>query len=137
MANYCPPAVETIKGHKVQSYQGVQSTKKKTPQTKGMKKVIFKVAPEEYEMEDIPPPIKTKQLHIWDQSISKLYTDDCGRFSIRPRSGNKYIMIAYYCDLNTILQPPFDNSKNKHSIRAYKSITKRLADHGHQVDVKN
>ena len=53
-----------------------------------IKKGIFKVASEEEEMEDIPPPIKTKELHIWYQSISKLYTDDYGHLTIRSRSGN-------------------------------------------------
>ena len=55
-------------------------------------------------MQYIPPLIKTKELHIWDQKISKLYTDYCGRLPIIYRSGNKYIMIAYHCDSNTILQ---------------------------------
>ena len=87
-------------------------------------------------MEDIPPPIRTKELHIWDEPISKLYTDDCGRFPIRSRSGNKYIMISYHCDSNTILQAPFANRKNKHRIRAYSSIMKRLADRGHKVDAQ-
>ena len=32
---------------------------------------------------------KTKEIHIWDQPISKLYTDDFGRFPIRSRIGNK------------------------------------------------
>ena len=86
--------------------------------------------------EDISPPIKTKELHIWDQTISKLYTDDCGRFTIIPRSGSKYIMIAYHCDSNTILRAPFFNRKDKHSIRAYNYIMRRLADRGHQVDVQ-
>ena len=45
-------------------------------------------------------------------------------------------MIAYHCDLNTILQAPFSNRKNKHRILAYSSIMKRLADCGYQVDVK-
>ena len=58
---------------------------------------------EKEEMDYIPPPIKTKELHILDQTISKLYTDDCGRFPIRSSSGNEYIMIAYHCDSNTIL----------------------------------
>ena len=120
----------------VQSYQGVRSTKKNTPLPRGIKNKIFKVAPEEEEMGDIPPPIKTKGLHIWDQTISKLYTDDCGRFPIRSRSGNDYIMIAYHCDSNTILQAPFANRKNKHRIRAYNSIMKRLADRRHQYDVQ-
>ena len=71
---------------------------------------------------------KTQGIHIWDHPISKLYTDDCGRFPIRSRSGNEYIMIAYHCDFNTILQAPFVNRKEKHRIRAYNSIMKKLTD---------
>ena len=87
-------------------------------------------------MEDIPPPIKTKELHIWYQPISKLYTDYCGSFPIRSRSGNEYIMIAYHYDSNTILQAPFADRKNKHMIRYYNSVMKLLADRVHQVDVQ-
>ena len=95
------------------------------------------MAPEEKgEMEDIPPPIKTKELHIWNQPISKLYTDDFGIFPIMSRSGNEYIMIAYHCALNTILQAPFANRKNRHRIQSYNTIMKRLADWEHQVDVQ-
>ena len=74
--------------------------------------------------DDIIPNQKTQEIHIWDQPISKLYTDDCGIFLIRSRSGNEYIMIAYHCDSNTILQSPFGNRKDKHRIRAYNSIMK-------------
>ena len=128
--------METIKGHVFQSSQGVRSTKNKTPLPIGMKGGIFKFAPEEEEMKDIPPPIKTKELHIWYQPISKMYTDDCGRFPVRSRSVNKYIMITYHCDSNTILQAPFVNRKNKHRIQVYSSIMKRLADCIHQVEVQ-
>ena len=74
--------------------------------------------------DDIIPNQKTQETHMWDQPISKLYTDDCGRFPIRSRSGNEYIMITYHCDSNTILQAPFVNRKDKHRIRAYNSIMK-------------
>ena len=137
-AKYCPRAGETIKGHMVKSSQGLRSTKKRMPSPRGINKVTFKASlEEEYEIEDITPPIKTKELHIWDQPISKLYTDDCGRFPIRSRSGNGYIMIAYHCDSYTILQSPFSNRKDKHRIRAYNSIMRCLADRGNQFDVKN
>ena len=81
------------------------------------------------------PNQKTQEIHIWDKPISKLYTDDCGRFPIRSRSGNEYIIIAYHCDSNTILQAPFVNRKGKHRIRAYNSIMQKLADRGHHVDI--
>ena len=121
----------------VQSSQGVQSTKKKTPPPSYIRKETSKATlEEEYKKEDISPPIKTKELHIWYQPISKLFTDDFGRFPIRSRSGNDYIIIAYHCESNTILQAPFVNRKDKHRIRAYNSIMRRLDDRGHQVYVQ-
>ena len=103
----------------VQSSQVVKSTKKTKHQTRGNKKDPNQGTLEKHsEEEDTTPPHKTKELHIWDQPISKLYTDDCGRFQIRSRSGNEYIMIAYHCDSNIILQDPFVNRKEKHRIRS-------------------
>ena len=97
-AKYCPHPVETIKVHMVQSLQGVRSTKKRH-QPRGNKKSPDQVTLEkQYEEEDIPPPLKTKEHYIWDQPISKFYTDDCGILPILSRSGNEYIMIAYNCD---------------------------------------
>ena len=121
----------------VQSLQGVRSTKGKNHQSRGIKKGPDQVTLEkQYKEEDIPPPLKTKELHIWDQPISKLYTDSCGRFPIQSRSGNEYIIIAYHCDSNTILQDPCVNRKDKHRIREYNSIMQRLADRGHHMYVK-
>ena len=82
------------------------------------------------------PPLKIKELHIWYQPISKLYTDDCGRFPIRSISVNDYTMIVYHCESNKTLQAPFVNRKDKHRIKAYNFIMWRLADRGHQVDVQ-
>ena len=65
-----------------------------------------------------------------------MYTDDCGRFPILSRSGNKYIMIAYHFDSNTIIQSPFANRKDKHRIKAYMLIMKRLSNRVHKVDVQ-
>ena len=93
-SKYCPLAFETMQGCMVQSSQGVQSTKKKTTPPLIVTEEILKDAPEEEELEDIPPPFKTNELHIWDETISKLYTDDCGRFPIRSRIGNEYILIT-------------------------------------------
>ena len=81
-------------------------------------------------------PIQTKELHIWDHPIIKLYTDDCGRFPIRSRSVNEYIMIAYHCDSSTILRAPFVNRKYKHRIRSYNSIMQSLTEKGHHMDVQ-
>ena len=121
----------------VQSSQGVRSTKKNKHKSRGNRKAPDQVTLEKQSEErDIPPPLKTKELHIKDQPISKLNTDDCGRFPIQSRSGNWSIMIAYYCDSNTILQSPFVNWKDKYRIRAYNSIMQRLDNRGHHVNVQ-
>ena len=121
----------------VQSSQGVRFTNKTKHQVKVNKKYTNQGTLEKQsEEDDIPPPHKTKELHIWDQPISKLYTDYCGRFPIRSRSGNEYIMIAYHCDSKTIIQAPFFNRKEKQRIIEYNSIMQILADRGHHVDVQ-
>ena len=124
---YCPQSVENLKGHMLQSSQGVRYTRKDKHKTQKKK---FS------EEEELLPPIQTKELHIWNHPICKLYTDVCGRFPIISRSVNEYIMIAYHCDSNTILQAPFVNRKDKHRIRAYNYIMQRLTKKGHQVDVQ-
>ena len=117
----------------VQSSQGVISIKK-------ISRKIHNNQIEKYQQQsntdDILPNQKTKETHRWDHPISKLYTDDCGRFPIRSRSGNYYIMIAYHYDSNTIILAPFGNRKDKHRIRAYNSIMQELADRGHHVDIQ-
>ena len=121
----------------VQSSQGLRSNKKTKHQARYNKKDPNKGTQEKhYEEEDIPPPHKTKELHIWDQPISKLYTYGCGIFMIRYRIGNEYITIAYHCGSNTIIQDPFINIKDKHSIIEYNSIVQLLSDKGHHVDVQ-
>ena len=121
----------------VQSSKVVRSTNKKKHQThKNQKETTHGTLQQQSETEDIPSQQKTQEIHIWDHPISKLYTDDYGRFPIRSRSGNEYIMIAYNCDSNTILQAPFVNRKYKHRIRAYNSIMPKLSDRGHHVEVQ-
>ena len=131
MAKYCPRAVETLKGHMVQLTQGARLTKPRSPRQATTEPKI--PTPE---LTNIPLPIKTNEIHIWDKPIRKLYTNDCGRFPIRSRSGNEYIMIAYHCDSNTILHATFANRTDKHRIRAYNSIITRLTNRVHHVNVQ-
>ena len=60
--------------------------------------------------------------------ISKLYTDDTGRFPVHARSGNRYIMIAYHCDASLIFAEPFSSRKDVHRLLAYNKIMQRLTD---------
>ena len=81
---YCPSADENIKGHIVQSRQGVCSTKPNIPQIP-----IPETSPEEAPL----PSTISRELHMHIVHISKLYTDDTGIFPINARSGNQYLMV--------------------------------------------
>eukprot|EP00804_Cyclotella_cryptica_P026938 CCRYP_014755-RA/>CCRYP_014755-RA protein AED:0.22 eAED:0.22 QI:0/0/0/1/1/1/3/0/664 len=77
-SRHCPDSSETIKGHLTQARKGIRSTKPKPPPVPSR-----------------PPcrrPPLHHELHIVTEPISKLYTDDMGRFPIRSRSGNQYII---------------------------------------------
>ena len=91
---YCPSADETIKGHLVQSRQGVRSNQPKVQQ----------------QQQRVPALPSTNDLHIIVEPIRKLYTDDTGRFPSKARSGNQYLMIAFHSDTNAILVAPFSRS---------------------------
>ena len=77
---YCPSATSTIIGHLVQKRKGVRSTKPKLTATSSPEPKL--------------PQVCSNELHIHVTPISKLYTDDTGRFPIHARRGNQYIMIA-------------------------------------------
>ena len=111
---YFPSATATILGHFVQKRQGVRSTKIKAPVT----------SPQEH----VLPQVRSNELHIHVNPISKLYTDDTGRFPVHARSGNIYIMIAYHCDANLILAEPFFSRKYTHQLLAYNKIMQRLTE---------
>ncbi|KAL7538829.1 hypothetical protein ACHAWF_008258, partial [Thalassiosira exigua] len=122
-ARYCPNADKTLKGHMTQCRQGVRSTK-----------------PKQVPHYESPPAdeqgAKTNELHVKVVHVSRLYTDDTGRFPVRSRSGNQYIMVAYHCNANVILACPFKTRKDKHRLVAYNAIMERLAEKKLAVDLQ-
>ena len=100
--------------HLVQERYGVSSTKPKLTETSSPEPKI--------------PQVRSNELHIQVSPISKLYTDNTGRFTIHAHSGNQYIMIAYHCDTNLILADPFYLRKDTHWLLAYDRIIQRLTD---------
>ena len=86
---YCPVSFKYLQGHLTQSGQCARSTKPKP------------------EPVPRPPMTKSKELYITTEPISKLYTDDMGRFPVCSRSGNNFIMLSYHVDTNVILVEPF------------------------------
>ena len=118
-------------GHMVQSRQGVRSTK---PKPKKPKKPTN--AKTSSSMPVQPPKEPSTELFIAVHHVSHLYTDDTGRFPVRSRSGNQYIMVAYHCDAKLILACPFTNHKDCHRLEAYAAIVKSLKRRGLHVDLQ-
>ncbi len=101
LAWYFSNTEKTIKGHMVQSQQGMQSTKPMTPQPMAYPSLDPDSVP------DILPNERSNKLYICMEHISKLYTDNIGRFPMNSRAGNQYVMVAYHCNSNAILVCPF------------------------------
>jgi hypothetical protein len=81
-------------GHLAQQRQNVRSTKPKQPM---LMPLVFP-----------PPPVATpsNQVFVKTQPLSKLFTDDTGRFPVRACSGNQYVMIAFHANGNLIYSKP-------------------------------
>jgi hypothetical protein len=128
VARYCLDVDETIMGHLTQQCQNVCSTKPKPP------------APNQAPLTPAISPqastLPSNEVYICVYPISKLYTDNTGRFFIKAHSGNQYVMIAYHADGNLILQQAFKSRSNTHCIAAYNAIMTRLAARGLSVDLQ-
>ena len=79
---------------------------------------------------------KSQELFIITEPISKLYTDDMGRFPIRSRRGNNFIMLAYHVDTNFILVEPFASRHDRHRLAATDCIMANLTKRGHGVNLQ-
>jgi hypothetical protein len=75
VARYCPNTEETILGHLSQQCQNVRSTKPKLP-TPLAPLALLPTAPSHT---DVP----SNQVFIMVHPLSRLYTDDTGRFPVR------------------------------------------------------
>jgi hypothetical protein len=124
-AKYYPDVDETILGHLAQQCQNVRSTKPKQPMP------VPLVA-----LPTTPATTASNQVFIATQPLIKLFTDDTGRFPVRARSGNQYVMIAFHTDGNFILQQAFKTKSDRHCIAANNSIMMRLAARGLSVDLQ-
>ena len=82
-----------------QTCQNVRSTKPKPAPTTQQS---AKLQANPFTTPVLPADI-TNEVHSWKTPISKLYYDDTVRFPVRSRIGNKYVVILFHCDSNTIL----------------------------------
>jgi hypothetical protein len=123
-ARYCPDAHEMIMGHLAQQRQNVWLT---TPKPTLLAPLMV-----------LTPPVAmpSNQVFVITKLLSKLFTDDTGRFPIRARSGNQYVMISLHANGNLILQQAFKSKRDRHCITAYNTIMTRLVARGLSVDLQ-
>ena len=105
-----------MKGHTTQARQGTRSTKSKINSRQATVEEEDQKDEEEPTLDDTENELSIKVAHK-----SKLYTDDSGRFPVRSRAGNQYIMVGYHSS-NLILAQPFISRKDKHRMAAYDAI---------------
>ena len=115
---YCPVSVQSLQGHLTQYRQGARSTKPKP--------------------DPVPITLMTKsmELYITTEPISNLYTDDMGRFPVRSRSGNNFIMLSYYVDTNVFLVEPLKSHHKRHRLAAADRIMTRPTKRVHGVNLQ-
>jgi len=128
VARYCPDANKTILGHLAQQPQNVRSPKPKLP-TPPAPPAPLPTAPS-------PTDVPSNQVFIMVHPLSRLYTDDTGRFLVRACSGNQYVMITFHTDGNPILQQAFKSKSGCHCIAAYNAIMTRLSARSLLVDLQ-
>jgi hypothetical protein len=78
----------------------------------------------------------SNQVFIKIHPLSRLYTDNTGRFPVKARFGNQCVMIAYHADGNLVLQQAFKTRNDCHRIAAYNSIMTRLVARGLAVNLQ-
>ena len=102
----------------LQTCQGVRSTKSKNPSKQGVQEL-----PEI----DEPTPGNDFLNELYVRVLQKhiLYTDETGRFHIRGRRGNQYVMVVYHSS-TVILNDPFSSRKDNNRLAAYNAIMQRL-----------
>jgi len=82
----CPDSDETILGHLAQQRQNVRSTRPRAPHAPtGLPSPVIKPA---------TSVVPSNDLFLTVVPLSKLYTDDTGRFPVRARLGNHYRIMS-------------------------------------------
>ena len=100
-------------GHLYMIRQGIQSTKKKPPDTHPEENIKTNVV-----YYTTVEPSTTKE--------GKIYSDLCGFFSTTSRRKKKHIYIMYVYDCNFILTKSMKNRSDKEMIRYFTSLTEDL-----------
>ena len=70
------------------------------------------------------------------EPISNIYTDDMGRFPVRSRSVNHYIVLACYVDTNVILVDALQSRHDRRRLAAYDRIISHIKSGNNAIDLQ-
>jgi hypothetical protein len=102
----------TAKGHMNQIRQNIRSTRP----------VVEKTAPET----DMIQEDKCHYIYTTTLETNKIYSDLTGRFPTTSLSRNKYILIMYDYDINSVLSTPMKNRGDKEMAKAFDFLIQSL-----------
>jgi hypothetical protein len=109
---YLPKSDATAKGHMNQIRQNIRSTKPA---------VVDPTPESEMVQED-----KCNFIYAAVMETNQIYTDLTGRFPTTALSGNKYILILYDYDSNSVLSAAIKNRGDKDMVRAFDLLIQYL-----------
>jgi len=131
--NYLPNSKETAKGHMRQARKNTCPTANKPMPTIS----ALAVTPPTLISEDtnkIDPTLPQTHKHDVFMTIElatgKIYTDQTGRFPVTSTRGNKYILVAYDYDSNTINAKPLKSCTGPDLLKSYQTIQTLLEQRG-------
>jgi hypothetical protein len=110
-------STSTAKGHLNQQRQNARKTKIKDAQV---------LDPEH----DMDHGIKTQFIYAATIDEGQIYTDQTGRFPVVSSRGNKYIMILYDYDSNSILAQPIKDRTSPELLEAFQVMEQELVARG-------
>jgi hypothetical protein len=102
---YLPKSDATAKGHINQIRQNIRST--------------WPAIAEPSTESDMVQEDKCKFIYAAIMETNQIYTDLTGRFPATSLSGNKYILILYDYDSNSVVSAPMKNRGEKYIVRAF------------------
>jgi hypothetical protein len=109
---YLPKSYATAKGHMNQIRQNIRSTKPA---------VVEPNLESDMVQED-----KCNYIYAAVMDTNQIYTDLTGRFTTTSLSGEKYILILYDYDSNSVLSAPMKNRGDKDMVRAFDLLIQSL-----------
>ena len=91
---------------------------------------------EDFEEKDTSGTVNIQEQDVYTKVVyirelkRTIYTNHTGQFTIKSRSGNKYVMVMVVIDSNAILVSPIKNRKDEELQRAYLELLHRAKEAG-------